>query len=102
MPAMPARAARDAGNSVGESLSTLRQRQCIVVFAALLALALIVAVIHAWQDMAVDVDQVQINISSSCVAWSTEARFRPASTEMAARTPLTTPFTSRTGLRIVL
>src|SRR5437773_2468477 len=49
MPAMPARAARDAGNSVGESLSTLRQRQCIVVFAALLALALIVAVIHAWQ-----------------------------------------------------
>ena len=59
------------------------------------------AIIHTWKDVAVDIDQIQINISSSWVAWSTEARFPRASTEMAARTPETTPFTSRTGLRIV-
>ena len=59
------------------------------------------AIIHAGNDVAVDIHQIQINISSSCVAWSTDARFPRASTEMAARTPDTTPFTSRTGLRIV-
>src|SRR5262249_31811140 len=59
------------------------------------------AIIHTGKDVAVDIDQIQINISSSWVAWSTEARFPRARTEMAARTPETTPFTSRTGLRIV-
>src|SRR5688572_27849730 len=59
------------------------------------------AVIHTWQNVAVDIDAVQINISSSWVAWSTEARFRRASADSAARTPETTPFTSRTGLRMV-
>src|SRR6266446_2943477 len=51
------------------------------------------AIIQAWQDVAMHIDQVQINISSSCVAWSTDARFPRARAEMAARKPLTTPFT---------